>query len=58
MEPFSNGLKYNPHTDELFIAEHGRRGIGALTKDGKWRQVLGLGPYLQFLSVPKIGFYK
>ena len=39
MEPFSNGLKYNPHTDELFICEHGRRGIGAITKDGKWRQV-------------------
>jgi len=39
MEPFSNGLKYNPHTEELWICEHGRRGIGALSKDGKWRQV-------------------
>ena len=27
MEPFSNGLKYNPINDELLICEHGRRGI-------------------------------
>ena len=27
MEPFSNGLKYNPLTDELLICEHGNRGI-------------------------------
>ena len=27
LEPFSNGLKYNPITDELFICEHGNRGI-------------------------------
>ena len=27
MEPFSNGLKYNPYTDELLICEHGNRGI-------------------------------
>ena len=48
MEPFSNGLKYNPHTDELFICEHGRRAIGAITKDGKWRQVANITlTYLQ-----------
>ena len=27
LEPFSNGLKYNPMTDELLICEHGNRGI-------------------------------
>ena len=27
LEPFSNGLKYNPITDELLICEHGNRGI-------------------------------
>ena len=32
MEPFSNGLKYNPLTDELLICEHGNRGISGSDK--------------------------
>ena len=30
MEPFSNGLKYNPINDELLICEHGNRGISGM----------------------------
>jgi len=34
MEPFSNGLKFNPTNDELLICEHGNRGIAALQQNG------------------------
>ena len=42
LEPFSNGLLYNPNTEELFICEHGNRGIKALNSKGQLRQVTSL----------------
>merc|ERR1719334_2149460 len=52
MEPGSNGLKYNPFTDELLICQHLDRSIAALNKNGQLRKVITHGPNGQDLNSP------
>jgi len=39
LEPFSNGLLFNPNNQELYICEHGNRGIKALNSNDQLRQI-------------------
>ena len=39
LEPFSNGLLFNPINQELYICEHGNRGIKALNSNDQLRQI-------------------
>ena len=52
MEPGSNGLKYNPVTDELLICQHGNRAISALDQHGNVRRIATAGPDGKPLNSP------
>lgn len=52
MEPGSNGLRFNPFTNELLICQHGNRAIAALSQNGKVRKVATSGPGNKPLNSP------
>ena len=52
LEPGSNGLKYNPITEELLICQHGNRAISALNKAGNLRRIISNGPNGNPLNSP------
>jgi len=44
IEAGTNGLKYNPITDELVICQHGNRAIAAMDHNGAIRRIASEGP--------------
>ena len=44
IEAGTNGLKYNPITDELVICQHGNRAIAAMDHKGAIRRIASKGP--------------